>query len=82
MTPEQIRGMYAEIIARGRFERWGYAERCGYADELWADMAPELMRKAYLDVDALAAKGLLPVQFQQMPGGGRYRYVTMWQDPS
>lgn len=76
MTSEQIRGMYAETMARARFERWGYA------DELWPDMAPELMRKAYQDVDALAAKGLLPTTVMPLSSPRRIVLCTPWMNAS
>lgn len=43
-----------------------------------ARVAPAVAEPA---VDALIEAGLLATQCQQVPGHGRFRYVTAWQDP-
>lgn len=77
-TPAEIRSLYIEtaeaaLKADHRANTFGCGPGCTELEDIEAT--------ARIVADALEAAGLLPTWFQQMPGKGRYRYVTEWRNP-
>lgn len=82
----EIRSLYVETLARAAYDRTLTFRPPSSPQWDDTDLGMEEVRDhhrgnvAFL-VDALAGAGLLPTWSQQMPGKGRYRYVTEWTDP-
>lgn len=88
VTPQEIRALYIDTIARGEHARYSAEFEL---DEAWEDLAePDrdvFVGNAVDTVDDLAAKGLLPtirshwVDYARTSHEGPIRFVTSYSTP-